>query len=266
VTSARAFPSPRDEAPPGAAPEACRPIPLSSGSGRIGRLALATRRVIDLQLCTVWRFISPSLSAMNGDVLDVGCGEMPFRYALPAAARYTGIDVPEAISFGMGAHADIVPFDGHRIPFADASFDHILCTEVLEHSLDPQALVDEMLRVLRPGGELVATIPFSARVHHAPYDFCRFTRYQLARMFAGFGDVEIVARGSDLSAIANKLVVLGWRLARPSWGLPLRLPALACVGLMAAVFLPVAHLSILLDTGSKDDPLGYGIRAVKGRG
>lgn len=264
MTSTLALTSPRGKAPPGAVPEACRPTPISSGTGRVGQLALMARRMIDLQLCTIWRFISPSLRAMEGDVLDVGCGEMPFRYAVPAAVRYTGIDVPEAISFGMGEHADIVPFDGRCIPFADNSFDHVLCTEVLEHCLDPQALVDEMLRVLRPGGEMVATIPFSARVHHAPYDFSRFTHYQLARMFAGFGEVEIAARGSDLSVIANKLVVLGWRLARPSWGLVLRLPALVCVGLMAAAFLPVAHLSILLGTGSKDDPLGYGIRAIKG--
>lgn len=265
MTSAPASISPCGKAPSGATPETCRPIPISSGTGRIGRLALAARRVVDLQLCTIWRFISPSLRAMNGHVLDVGCGEMPFRHAVSATARYTGIDVPEATSFGMGGHADIVPFDGRRIPFADDSFEHILCTEVLEHSLDPQALIDEMLRVLRPGGELVATIPFSARVHHAPYDFNRFTRYQLARMFAGFGDVEIVARGSDLPVIANKLITLGWRLARPSWSLPLRLPALTCVGLAVAAFLPAAHLSILFDTGSKDDPLGYGIRAYKNR-
>lgn len=243
--------------------EARRPISFSSGTGRIGQLTLAARRIIDLQLCTIWRFIAPSITRATGDMLDVGCGEMPFRYAVPREVRYTGIDVPEAISFGMRGRDEIVPFDGHRIPFDDDSFDLVLCTEVLEHSPEPQQLIDEMLRVLRPGGELVATIPFSARVHYAPYDFNRFTRYRLALMFQGFGDVEIVARGSDLSVIANKLIVLGWRLARPSWGLLLRLPALVCVGLMAAAFLPVAHLSIATGTGSKDDPLGYGIRARK---
>ena len=67
-----------------------------------------------------------------------------------------------------------------RIPFPDGHFDALLCTEVLEHAVAPEALIAEMHRVLRPGGSLVLTVPFAARVHHIPYDFHRFTRYQVA--------------------------------------------------------------------------------------
>jgi demethylmenaquinone methyltransferase/2-methoxy-6-polyprenyl-1,4-benzoquinol methylase len=78
---------------------------------------------------------------------------MPFRALLGSGAHYTGIDVSRAEAFGMRQNPDIVAFDGRAIPFPDAFFDHVLCTEVLEHAEDPSALVAEMLRVLRPGGE-----------------------------------------------------------------------------------------------------------------
>lgn len=236
--------------------EAFKPIPIRREAGLRGRLAFAARMVVDLQLLTCLRFLRPRLAGMRGAVLDVGCGEMPFRYLLRATARYTGLDVPAAGEFGMRRHPDIQDFDGLTIPFADASFDHVLCTEVLEHAEDPVALVAEMHRVLRPGGTLVATVPFAARVHHAPHDHHRFTCFRLVRLFAGFADVRVEERGDDLAVIANKLTVVCVRLAR-GWGAPLLL--LAAPLALAAVVL--AHLSLVFGWGSKADPLGYGISA-----
>jgi SAM-dependent methyltransferase len=217
----------------------------------------------DLQLLTCTRFLSPHLAEMRGPVLDVGCGEMPFRGLLPAGTCYTAIDVPQADDFGMRRHREITNFDGLHIPFADASFDHILCIEVLEHAEDPVALVDEMHRVLRSGGTLLATVPFSARVHHAPHDYRRFTRFGLVSLFAGFAGVEVSERGNDLAAIANKLIVVCMRLARPSPALLWRLPLLALTGPAALLALGIAHLSLWWGWGSKADPLGYGIIARK---
>ena len=65
-----------------------------------------------------------------------------------------------------------------------------------------------------PGGTLLATVPFAARVHHAPYDFHRFTRFRLAALFKDFRDVEVEERGDDLAVIANKLIAVAMRLAR----------------------------------------------------
>jgi SAM-dependent methyltransferase len=201
---------------------------------------------------------------MHGAVLDVGCGEMPFRDLLPSDTRYTGLDVPRADEFGMAADREIVAFDGLHIPFPDSHFDNIICTEVLEHAEDPDGLIAEMHRVLRPGGTLVATIPYSARVHYAPYDFNRFTRYGLLRLFSKFGAPDVVERGDDLAAVANKLIVVCMRLARPSWTLLWRLPILIFIASPAAVLaLAVAHLSLWLGLGSKADPLGYGVVARK---
>jgi SAM-dependent methyltransferase len=241
--------------------EEFKPIPVRRNAGVIGGLAFAGRMLVDLQLLTCTRFLAPQLAGMLGRVLDVGCGEMPFRSLLPEAANYTGVDIPAADDFGMRRHPEILDFDGCSIPFPDASFDYILCTEVLEHADDPTALISEMYRVLKPGGTLAATVPFSARVHHAPHDHYRFTRYRLARMFGAFGEVLIEERGDDLAVIANKLIVVCMRLATPSR--PWRLPALLLAVPAAGLALLLAHLSLRFGWGSKDDPLGYGILARK---
>lgn len=241
--------------------EEVKPIPVRRQDGLAGGLAFWLRTRADLQLLTCTRFLAPRLGRMTGAVLDVGCGEMPFRGLLPKDVRYTGLDVPAAEDFGMRRHADIVAFDGRHIPFPDDSFDHVLCTEVLEHAEDPVGLLAEIHRVLRPGGTLALTVPFAARVHHAPYDFHRFTRFRLERMLAGFGDVQVLERGDDLAVIANKLIVVCMRLAAPRS--PARWPLLLLAAPPALLALGIAHLSMRLGWGSLADPLGYGVLARK---
>jgi ubiquinone/menaquinone biosynthesis C-methylase UbiE len=78
--------------------------------------------------------------------------------------------------------------DGHQVPLKDGSVDAVWIQAVLEHVLDPQAVVAEIRRVLRPGGLVYASTPFMQQVHEGPYDFTRFTesghRY-LFRHFTG---------------------------------------------------------------------------------
>jgi SAM-dependent methyltransferase len=240
-----------------------RPIPLRFNASLPSRIAFGLRCFVDLQLGTIWKFLSPRLAGLHGDLLDVGCGEMPYRSFLPRSVRYTGIDVPQASAFSMHGNEEVVPFDGFSIPFPDASFDTLLCTEVLEHSPEPAALIKEMERVLKPGGILIATVPFSARVHYAPYDFHRFSKYALDIMFRSFTDVHIQERGNDIAVIANKLIIVALRIVKPSpfWlvQLPLLLPLLP----LALIFLLLAHLTMALGLGSKDDSLGYGLVATR---
>jgi SAM-dependent methyltransferase len=245
--------------------EQFQPVPVRRGSSLPSTIAFGLRRIADLQLATIWTFLNPRLSALQGGLLDVGCGEMPFRSCLPADVAYTGIDVPQATAFAMRGSDAVIPFDGQSIPFADASFDTVLCTEVLEHAAAPRELVGEIERVLKPGGTLIATVPFSARVHHAPYDFHRFTRFALAEIFASFELVKIAERGNDLAVIANKLIVLTLRMVRPTKWSILHWPLLVLLLPVALSFLLTAHLGLALGLGSRDDPLGYSIVATKKR-
>ncbi|EZP70035.1 hypothetical protein BV96_03714 [Sphingomonas paucimobilis] len=245
--------------------EQFQPIPLRFGSSRPSRLAFRLRCLVDLQLGTIWTFLGPQLSGLRGSLLDVGCGEMPYRSFLPQELKYVGIDVPQASAFKMQGHEEVISFDGHCIPFPDATFDTVLCTEVMEHSPEPSALIAEIERVLKPGGRLIATVPFSARVHYAPYDFYRFSRYALHDMFKAFYQVDIEERGNDIAVIANKLIVVALRLIQP---FSFRL--VSCIFLLpllplAMTFLLLAHLTMAFGVGSKDDCLGYGVVAVKRR-
>jgi SAM-dependent methyltransferase len=246
--------------------EEFKPIPVRRSAGVVGNVRFMLRLLVDLQLLSCLRFLAPRLSRLSGALLDVGCGEMPFRTLLGPGSSYTAIDVPSADAFGMSGNPDIVAFDGRAIPFPDASFDNVLCTEVLEHVEDPSGLIAEMLRVLRPGGTLLATVPFSARVHHAPHDYHRFTHFRLAALLKDFAHVEVEERGDDLAVIANKLIVVGARLARarPVVALLWRLPILVILLPIVLIALFIAHLSMLFGWGSRMDPLGYSVRAVKG--
>ena len=117
-------------------------------------------------------------------ILDVGCGTRPYE-ALFFGAQYTGLDVYQSGRKAQDKIADIY-FDGINIPLADNSFDMVLCTQVLEHCLEPDSLLKEMCRVLEPGGVLVLTLPFVWLEHERPYDFRRFSYFgaeQIAKKF-----------------------------------------------------------------------------------
>jgi SAM-dependent methyltransferase len=80
------------------------------------------------------------------------------------------------ISFDIyaGEQADFVA-DAHEIPLLSGTIDAVIVQAVLEHVLEPAAVVDEIHRVLKPGGVVYAETPFMQQVHEGPFDFTRFT-------------------------------------------------------------------------------------------
>jgi SAM-dependent methyltransferase len=91
--------------------------------------------------------------------------------------------------------------DGHQLPLKDGSIDGVVIQAVLEHVLDPNTVVTEIRRVLRPGGLVYAGTPFMQQVHEGPYDFTRFTesghRY-LFRHFTVRGSGAVAGLGTQL--------------------------------------------------------------------
>jgi SAM-dependent methyltransferase len=90
----------------------------------------------------------------GGAILDVGCGAGQVVEALRAAGfAASGLDVaPPEIE---GCHG----YDGRAIPFADGSFSAVGAFNVLEHVEEPVSFLDEMARVLKPGGRMVVSSP-----------------------------------------------------------------------------------------------------------
>jgi SAM-dependent methyltransferase len=228
----------------------------------------AIRCALDLQMLTVYRFLLSYVRSWKGRVLDVGAGEAPWR-DLMNEVDYVAVDVDRADAFGMRRKPEVTYYDGTRLPFDDESFDHVLCTEVLEHVPSPESLLGDIMRVLKPGGSLVLTVPWSARLHHLPHDYTRFTRYRLKGMLEpmGWSSVVIEERGSDIAVIANKLLVMNIRLIFPSrkWNVLWSWALAVVVAPITGIFMLAGHAALWTGTGSKEDPLGYGIFAVKHR-
>ena len=135
------------------------------------------------------------LDLQAGDrLLDLGCvfGRHAFdslrRGATVVACDMAYPELTQVIGTAnaMRAAGEIAPGlsctsvngDGTRLPFADASFDRIIASEVMEHVPDDMAALDELTRVLRPGGTIAITIPaeFPERIcwklseeYHAPF-------------------------------------------------------------------------------------------------
>lgn len=248
----------------GATRESFRPVPNTRSDTALGKLKFYGRMLLDLQILTIFRDIRKFMPALSGEVLDVGCGQSPYKFLLDGSrTTYHGIDIVDAQKFDY-SNPDITPFNGVDIPFEDNSFDAVVCTEVLEHVFHHARLVSEMHRVLKPGGAGLITVPWSARYHYISYDYFRYTPSALSKIFDNFSSVEVSPRGNDIAVIANKLIVLWARNLLPSSGANLFLIPLWIVALpLLFVCVCFAHLSMLLSFGSTADPLGYTVTVRK---
>jgi SAM-dependent methyltransferase len=245
--------------------EAFKPISVKPPSSN--RALFRVRCAVDLQLGSIAKALRPAMAALDGDVLDVGAGESPWREWLPGRCRYHGADVANADDYGMRRQSDVTYYDGRTLPFPVARFDGAICIEVLEHVEEPEAFMAEVARVLKPKSTLLLTVPWSARRHHIPHDYHRFTRERLRILVerAGFEQVDVQERGNDIAAIASKLVVLSIRLIRPARAASLAwtLPLAALVAPLTVALLAASHASMALGLGAKEDPLGYFVSAVR---
>jgi SAM-dependent methyltransferase len=226
-------------------------------SNLLGRLQL----IADLQVFTASRDAKRWLRRQRGALLEVGCGEQPYRRYVPPACRYTGIDRVEAgADFRMSALADITYYAGSTFPVASGGMDALFHTEVLEHVLETGAFLDECARVLRPGAEMFFTVPFQARYHFKPHDYFRFTPAALAHLLSerGFTEIAVAPRGNDIAVAGYKVAAIPFRWAYE--GLLGKALFAAAIPLTATALL-VAHAAMALRLGSDDDCLGYSVTA-----
>lgn len=200
------------------------------------------RRLFSPALYGLYAELAPRLQVhAKGVLLDAGCGSMPYRpLVLPQVERYIGFD-RERRAGGVEYVGDVEDLR----PVPSASVDTILCSEVLEHVAHPHDALAAFRRVLRPGGVLILTVPFMARLHEEPHDFFRYTEHGLRALLADAGlEVEDMAQtGSLLGYLGHQatmllllpvwhlpgvrrvgLTVWSWAVTRPCWWLDRRLP------------------------------------------
>lgn len=180
-------------------------------------------------------WLNKTLTALpaGARILDAGAGELKNRehcqhlhYVSQDFCQYTGGGGDEGLQTGQWdtSRIDLVS-DITVIPEPDASFDAILCSEVLEHVPEPTHVLDEFVRLLKPSGKMILTAPFASLVHMAPYHYCSgFSRFWYEHHLGkrGFNIEELSANGDWFACLEQELTRLGsMERLRGNWSWPL---------------------------------------------
>lgn len=142
------------------------------------------------------------------DILDVGGRVQPYRALFEGRIRsYTALD-PRATPL-----VDVVG-SAEQIPFADAQFDVVICTQVLEYVPRPEMAMSEILRVLKSGGHLLLSVP-SVFPRDSEQDSWRFLPGSLKFLLRPFSEFEIACEGSSVLGFLRTIIVCLVTFARP---------------------------------------------------
>lgn len=239
------------------------------------RDALRKSRVFNHNVVNRDAWIARQAAALapGSRVLDAGAGSCPYRVHFKHC-EYRTQDFAqlqdEQLRGGSYGRIDYVSDIG-AIPVETASFDAILCAEVLEHVPEPLKAVAEFARILRPGGRLILTAPLGSGVHQEPYHFYGgYTEYWYRKFLseAGFGEVSVNANDGSFMAYAQESVRFV-RMTRPGrLGMPVLAeiawaPAwLACAALLGAL-VPLACRALDRFDRERRFTIGYHVTATR---
>lgn len=136
----------------------------------------------------IWPAIDPELQParemglLRGRVLNAGAGWRDISHLID------GELINQDLPYDGDQRSNIQIYSPlHRIPEADDSFDSIVCIAVMEHVENPEEVVPEFFRVIKPGGHVIVSVPFLQPEHKVPTDFQRYTKDGLERLFRHHG-------------------------------------------------------------------------------
>jgi ubiquinone/menaquinone biosynthesis C-methylase UbiE len=180
-------------------------------------------------------------------ILDAGAGTQRYRkyckhlnYVSQDFGKYDGKGDDSSLQTGEFEYGklDIIS-DITSIPEPDASFDAIMCIEVLEHLPDPIQAIKEFSRLLKNNGNLIITAPFCSLTHFAPYHFSSgFNKYWFEKHLTeyGFNIVDISQNGNYFDYIAQEVYRIPSVSSRYSNSKP-NLLELLCIFIMQRMLL-----------------------------
>jgi len=160
--------------------------------------------------------LQSNLHFFEGKLLDVGCGQMPYKSLLLSdntqVNEYIGLDLEVN---EIHKNKPDITWDGQTIPLTDGSINSVLATEVFEHCPEPLVVMNEIYRVLKVNGVLFFTVPFLWPLHETPYDHYRYTPFALKRLLslAGFDQIQLNAHGGWDASLAQMMGL--WVRRRP---------------------------------------------------
>lgn len=156
----------------------------------------------------IYNAIRSRSSNIHGRVLDFGCGSKPYE-PLFECDEYIGLDYATEVSDKNENLAADFFYDGKTIPFNDNHFDSVFSTEVLEHVFNPDEILPEINRVLKPGGTLLLTCPFFCPEHEQPYDYARYSSFGLKHLIEknGFEVIDYEKTGSYFESMLQGIIL-----------------------------------------------------------
>lgn len=156
----------------------------------------------------LYQAISKHASKLSGNFMDFGCGTKPYQHLITKVSKYTGVDFKGGGNNYKNTKVDVY-YDGHTLPFEDDTFDSSLATEVLEHIFNPDEILSEINRVLKPEGLLLITCPFFWPEHEQPWDYARYTSFGIKHLLEinGFEIVSQEKTGNFPLCITQSIVL-----------------------------------------------------------
>ncbi len=139
--------------------------------------------VVRKELMSAMRSLAP---ALEGTTLDIGCGHRPYEKIFTHSSSYVGLEYDTPHNRSRFKKIDAW-YRGERFPFERESFDSAILTQVLEHVFNPDIMLSEIHRVLKPGGQLLLSVPFAWDEHEQPHDYARYSSFGLIHLLEKHG-------------------------------------------------------------------------------
>jgi len=139
--------------------------------------------------------------------MDAGAGDPAYQVRDPRL-RFVSVDLCVGQDDWDYSAID-VSADLCALPFAAGVFDAVLCTQTLEHVSEPEAVLKELRRCLKPGGKLFLTAPQEWYLHQPPHDYFRYTKYGLAHLLekAGFKVISTEPHGGYFLLMSHRIAL-----------------------------------------------------------
>lgn len=181
--------------------------------GKTGQVDVGTKNELTRQ---TWLEKTLGEIPEGARLLDAGAGELKYKkfcshldYVAQDFGQYNGVGDDKGLHKGTWDQTKLdIVCDIVDIPEPDASFDAIMCIEVLEHLPEPVAALREFARLLKNRGTLILTAPFCSLTHFAPYHFhTGFSRYFYEKWLPelGFQIAEIEFNGNFFEYLAQEI-------------------------------------------------------------
>jgi ubiquinone/menaquinone biosynthesis C-methylase UbiE len=140
----------------------------------------------------------PSLKMYTkGKVLEIGSGNLSYK-------KYVNFEKYKTLDIDPRLKLDYLE-DKHKTKVPSNSFNTVIMIEVLEHLYNPFLAIEQVHRILKKEGCVIATTPFIHPYHGEPHDYYRFTSFGLKQIFKDFSHIQVIKYGNVFGASTDLL-------------------------------------------------------------